>query len=203
MARSLVKPQQSADEIDMRRVFGYICLATIPGVLAGLVLGDYAETVFRHEGLVAVNLIVFGALLLAAEKWGSKERTFAKLTIKDAVLIGLAQAMAIVPGVSRSGITMTAGLFLGLGRQAAARFSFLMSIPIIGGAGAYNCLKLFRDGFSGDHALFFACGFIASAVSGYLFIAFLMKYVQTRSFAVFAYYRFVLGGVIVINLLLR
>ncbi len=201
MAAALSRPgsSDSQDVAERHKVF-LICVATVPAVLVGLLLEDLVETTLRDPALVAGTLVVFGVLLLLADKKSVRTRDFNSLGLKDAIIIGLAQAIAIIPGVSRSGITMTAGLFRDLDRQAVARFSFLMSVPIIGGAGAYNCLKIIRQGLNGDQLLFFLAGFLAAAISGYLFISFLMKFIQTRSFAVFAYYRFVLAGVIIINL---
>lgn len=180
----------------------FICVATIPAAVAGLFLEDYAASIFRNPALVALNLAVFGALLLWAERRGTQGRIFQSLQMKDALVIGCAQALAIIPGVSRSGITMTAGLFCNLDRPSVARFSFLLSAPIIFGAGLLNLITLLRDGFEPGQALFFLSGFVAAALSGYMFIAILMQYIQKRSFAVFAYYRFLLAAVVVGTLVL-
>lgn len=190
------------DATEKKKVI-YLSVATVPAVIAGLLFEDVVETALRHPALVAGTLVVFGLLLLWADKQSDHTRDFQSITLKDAIIIGAAQALAIIPGVSRSGITMTAGLFRSLDRQAVARFSFLMSVPVIAGAGVLNCLKIMRHGLNGDQLLFFSIGFLASAISGYLFISFLMKYIQTRSFAVFAYYRFVLAGTIIIYLYYR
>jgi len=186
----------SREDAAMQGLLAKICVATLPAVVAGLLLEDYAEGVFRTPALVASTLAGVGALLLYADTTGSRVRSFDELTVRDAVVIGLAQAFAIVPGVSRSGITMTAGLFRGLDRPAVARFSFLMSAPIIGGAGVLNLLKIMGSGLEPGQAGFFITGFVSSALSGYLFIAFLMKYIETRSLAVFAWYRFALAAVV-------
>ncbi len=186
-----------------RQMAIYICVATIPAVIAGLFLGKYAETIFRSPALVAVSLSVAGAILLWAEKAGRHERKLDELTFKDTILIGCAQAMALIPGVSRSGATITAGLFLGLERETAARFSFLLSAPVVAGAGGYKALKLFTGpGLNNNQLLFYAAGFLAAGISGYAVIAFLMKFVQTKSLAVFAYYRFALTAVVVMALAL-
>lgn len=184
-----------------RQMAIYICFATIPAVIAGLFLGEYAETIFRSAWLVAASLTVAGLLLLWAEKAGLHERNFSEMTLLDTLLIGCAQAMALIPGVSRSGATITAGLFLGLERQTAARFSFLLSAPVVAGAGGYKALKLFTGpGLNSDQLLFYGAGCLTAGLSGYAIIAFLMKFVQTRSLAVFAYYRFALSALVVIAL---
>ncbi|MEN8140572.1 MAG: undecaprenyl-diphosphatase UppP [Thermodesulfobacteriota bacterium] len=186
-----------------RQLAIYICAATVPAVVAGLLLGKYAETIFRSPALVAVSLSVAGLLLLWAEKAGRHARHMEKLRFRDAMLIGCAQALALIPGVSRSGATITAGLFLGLTRDTAARFSFLLSAPVVAGAGGYKAMKLFSGpGLSNDQLLFYGAGFIAAALSGYAIIAFLMRFVQTKSLAVFAYYRFAITAIVFIALAL-
>lgn len=194
---SLIKRADTEDDTLHRKSAYLIVVATIPAVVAGLFLEDYAATVFRHPALVACTLIIGGILLLWAEKQGKRTKCYSELSFKDALIVGLAQALAIVPGVSRSGITMTAGLFRCFDRPSVARFSFLLSAPIIAGAGFLNCLKIFsQGGLEPGQLTFFLIGFTSAAVSGYFFIAFLMGYIQTNSFAVFAYYRFALAGLV-------
>ncbi|MGV1100170.1 undecaprenyl-diphosphatase UppP [Thiovibrio sp. JS02] len=180
----------------------YICIATIPGALAGLLFGELAEKSFRHPAMVAVALSVAGILLLAADRLGKRQREFKGITLRDALLIGFSQAFAIIPGVSRSGITITSSLSLGLTRQAAVRFSFLLSAPIIFGAGVHEMPKIIETGLLTDQLGIYSTGFVASAVSGYLFIAFLMQFIRARSFAIFAYYRFLLSFLVFAALLL-
>jgi undecaprenyl-diphosphatase len=197
MATSLLKSPKTAEDNLHRKSAFMIIIATIPAVFSGLLLEHYAETVFRSPALVACTLTIGGVLLLWAEKYGSHSKAYQQLGFKDAMLIGLAQALAIVPGVSRSGITMTAGLFRSFDRPGVARFSFLLSAPIIAGAGLLNCIKIVQQGgLQPGQTAFFLVGFLTAAISGYCFIAFLMKYVQARSFAVFAYYRFALAGLV-------
>lgn len=180
-----------------RRVAIYICYATIPAALAGLFLEGYVESALRSPLLVAFTLSAAGLVLWWAEKIGQRQRSFSSLTFRDIILIGCAQALALIPGVSRSGATITAGLFLGLNRVAAARFSFLLSAPIIFGAGSYKVMKLFAGpGLEGGQYLFYGAGFLSSAITGYAFIALLMRFVQTHSLAVFAYYRFFLTALV-------
>jgi undecaprenyl-diphosphatase len=191
--------RNSTNDESQQRILGlYLCWATLPGVLFGVAVGKYAESTLRSPTLIAITLSLAGALLWWAEKVGRRERSLAEISCRDAMLIGCAQAMAIIPGVSRSGATITAGLLLGLDRTASARFSFLLSAPILLGAGCYKVLELFGGpGLETGQLSFFLAGFLAAAVSGYGVIAFLMKFVQTRSLAVFAYYRFGLAALVV------
>jgi undecaprenyl-diphosphatase len=152
--------------------------------------------------VVAFNLVVVGVLIILAEGVGSKTRSADKLRFVEAVGIGLAQAAALVPGVSRSGATITLGLFLGLRREEAARFSFLMSVPIIAGAGFLQLTDAVSQGMSRSEALIFGAGFVSSAVVGYLAIRFFLRYVIHHSLRAFAYYRFALAAVVVVALLL-
>jgi undecaprenyl-diphosphatase len=203
MFTALVKPQVLGEEASgQRRLALYICLGTIPAVIAGYLLKDFVETVFRAPVFIAASLAGAGLLLLLADKFGKHQRSMKTLGLVDVALIGLFQALALMPGVSRSGITMTAGLMRGLNRMSAARFSFLLSAPIILGAGVYNLPAIIKQGSQPGQMGFYLAGFIAAAVSGYLVIAFLLRFVQTHSFAVFAYYRFVLGGLVLLIQLL-
>lgn len=172
-----------------RRVLLLIA-ATIPAGIGGLLLQDYAETVFRHPAITATTLILLGLILWVVDRSMSQDRTIADLRPRDAWLIGLAQVLALVPGVSRSGATMTAGRALGLERGSAARFSFLMSFPIIMAAVIFKAPDLLRDG--GDVAPLVA-GIGAAAVSSWLAITVLLRFVVRNSFAVFALYRVALG----------
>ncbi len=188
---------RASEDTENRRLLVLVIIATIPAAVAGVLLEDYAESTFRVPLLVACTLAGVGALMLYADRSGRRERGLKSLTMTDAVIIGVAQAFAVIPGVSRSGSTMTAGLFRGLDRPAAARFSFLMSAPIIAGAGLVNGLKLLHTGLAPGQASFFLTGFVASALSGYAFVAFLMRYLETRSLALFCWYRFALAAVVV------
>ncbi len=197
MARALFYSKGMGSEGEFyRKLFLYLCIGTIPGVLAGLFLGHFSEGALRQPLAVATALGLIGLLLLWAERAGSRRRELRGVGLLDAALIGLFQAMAIVPGVSRSGITMTAGLFLGFNRQAAARFSFLLSAPIIFGAGVYKIPEIISKGAVPGQMNFYIAGFLASAISGYIFIAWLLKFVRTRSFDIFAYYRLLIAAVV-------
>ncbi|MBC8317338.1 MAG: undecaprenyl-diphosphatase UppP [Desulfobulbaceae bacterium] len=202
LAKAFFGLDKSDEAIPRRRQAFGICLATVPAVVCGLLFGDAAETIFRSPLVVACTLSVAGFFLLLADKKGTHQRTASSITIKDAVIIGCAQALALIPGVSRSGSTMTAALFLGVNRSGSALFSFLLSAPIIFGAGIYNIPKIMDQGLDKSGMLFYATGFVSAAVSGYIFISFLMRFVRTKSLAIFAYYRFALSGLVVIALLL-
>ena len=153
--------------------------------------------------MVVTTLIAGGLLLLWGERTGSHQRDFESITFKDALIIGLSQAVALIPGVSRSGITMTAGLFRGLNRQSVARFSFLMSAPIIFGAGIYEIPKIIKQGLDPNMTFFYLTGFVSSAISGYLFIAVLLQLIKTRTFDIFAYYRFALAGLVLLGTMVK
>jgi undecaprenyl-diphosphatase len=181
-----------------RRVFWYLVAGTIPAALAGALLEHQIETTFRSPVLMGVMLIVFGALLWYAEAKFSATRTIESLTLADALLIGTAQAVALVPGVSRSGVTITAGLFRGMTREASARFTFLLSTPIIAGASLKKLWDVQSAGLPEDALLPLIVGFAVSAISGYLVIALFLRYLQTRSLKIFVYYRFALGVLVLV-----
>jgi len=172
--------------------------ATIPGVLVGYFLNDLAEETLRSPTIIVFTLAFFGGLLYWADKISKQKRNLKELNFKDAILIGLAQAVALIPGTSRSGITITTGLLLGLSRTAAARFSFLMSVPIILGAVVYKFPDLLEGGIGGYEII----GILVSAISGYLAIAGLMKFINKVSYKVFFWYRIVLA-IIVFVILVR
>lgn len=178
------------------RLARLLAVATIPAVVSGLLLEDYAEDTFRSTILVAVNLIFVAILMIFAERHLSRVKEPTKLkdvSPKQAIVVGLAQACAVIPGFSRSGSTITAGIFMGVDRIAATRFSFLLGIPIISGA-------LLATVFSGEgldqiqqQPTVFLAGVIAALVSGLFAIKFLLKYLSKHSLRVFAYYRIALG----------
>ena len=199
MLTALVNPQVLGEDAGyQRRLAFYICLGTMPAVAAGFFLKDVAETSFRSPFLIAATLAGAGLLLLLADKAGKHLRDMQSIGFIDVALIGLFQAFALMPGVSRSGITMTAGLMRGFNRMSAARFSFLLSVPVILGAGIYNLPDIISQGSEPGQLGFYLAGFFTAAVSGYLVIAFLLRFIQSHSFAVFAYYRFVLAGVVLL-----
>lgn len=176
------------------KILYFILIATIPGALAGYFLENSAETIFRNPILVSIALIVAGIILYIADKFGKKNRETHNITLKTALLIGLAQALAIVPGVSRSGITITAALFLGLSRKDAASFSFLLATPIILGTGLIKLPDILNSGIDSV----FIAGFFSSAIAGFFSIKWLLKYVQTKSYFIFVIYRVILGLIFLI-----
>jgi undecaprenyl-diphosphatase len=176
---------------DAQRRVVFLIVATIPAAVAGVLLEDLAETVFRHPALTAVMLIVAGVLLWAADRFSRHDRPLGEMRWTDALIIGLAQCCALVPGVSRSGSTMIAGRFRRFSRPDAAVFSFLMSMPITAAAIAVKTPQAIAES-AGNYAPLIA-GIIASGVSGWLAIAVLLRYLARNSFGVFAVYRVALG----------
>ncbi len=178
------------------RLFWYLAAASVPGAVAGFLLEKKAETVFRSPPLIAVMLIVMGVLLYWADRGGVKSIEMSGVTFKISVLIGLSQALAIIPGVSRSGVTMTAGLLTGMTREGAARFSFLLSTPIILGAAAVKLPHVLSNPSVVNAG--FVWGMAVSCVAGIASIGFLLRYVQTKNFLPFAWYRFILGALVLV-----
>jgi undecaprenyl-diphosphatase len=179
-----------------RRLFICLVAATIPGAVAGVLLQKSAETIFRQPWRIALLLGGLGILLILAERLARHIRPLTNLNLGDALLIGLSQALAVMPGVSRSGITMTTGLFLGFNRETTARFSFLLATPIIAGAGLYDLLKWTKH--PPPHLSWVAgfLGFLSALVFSYLAIHFLLRYLRRHTFYPFAYYRLLLAALI-------
>jgi undecaprenyl-diphosphatase len=199
-ARSLSPGGRNLADPDQR--LAYLILAsTVPAALIGFFLEGFFEESVRSPWVVVCNLVVVGVLFIVGEDVGTKTRRADKLRFVEAVGIGLAQAAALVPGVSRSGATITLGLFLGLRREEAARFSFLMSVPIIAGAGSLQLAEVASEGMDRSQALMFAVGLFTSAVVGYLTIRFFLRFVVYHSLRAFAYYRFGLAAVVATLLL--
>ena len=185
-----------ADTEDKRR-FLYLVVATIPAAIGGVLLEEYAETTFRSPALMAVTLMVMGVVLWAVDRYAVQSRKLGSLGLRDAILIGLAQVLALVPGVSRSGSTMTAGRALGFDRQSAAVFSFLMSMPVTAAAALLKVPELLRtEGITST----LVAGVISAGISSWLAIAVLLRYVSRHSFGVFAVYRLALG-ILILTLL--
>ncbi len=190
--RSFVQREGSGSEVSGRMLVPII-VACIPAAIAGLFLNDTIEALRNWPRLVptiALVLIAIGLVMLLAERVGKKARGIGEMNRLDYAVIGIAQALALFPGVSRSGITISAGLFRNLDRASAARFSFLLSTPIILGAGLLELTKLLISGFPSGQAGPFAIGFLTSALSGYLAIQFLMSYLSKKPMNVFVNYRF-------------
>jgi len=183
------------------RLFWYLVVATAPGALSGYLLENTAETVFRSPILIATMLILMGILLYWADRRSAKEVEINKITLGTSLFIGISQALAIIPGVSRSGITMTTGLLMGLNREGAARFSFLLSTPIIFGAAVVKLPGLMSD--PPAITLNFTMGMAVSCITGIASIGFLLRYVQTRDFLPFVWYRFALGALMILITMVR
>jgi undecaprenyl-diphosphatase len=182
-----------------RRLAWLLAATTIPAVIVGVALNDLIETVFREPRLVAMTLVAGAIILWLADRVGSRSRAIEQLTFRSALGIGAAQALALIPGVSRSGISISAGLFAGLDREAAARFAFLMATPITAGAGLWEARKIIAGEAGVDLPLVpLLAGMLASLVAGLLAIAFLMRYLRSHGLGVFVLYRLVLAAVVVV-----
>jgi undecaprenyl-diphosphatase len=183
------------------RMGWYLIWATIPIGVLGLLFEDSIKTTFRALGLIACTLIVLGIVLAVADRRGTRHRAITDLQLRDGLIMGAAQTLALVPGVSRSGATLTAGLFLGLERAAAARFSFLLSIPAVVLSGLYQAYELITGKTPGDAgAGEIIVATILAFVTGYAAIAFLLRYLVTHSLTVFVVYRIGLGVLILVLL---
>lgn len=203
-----VAERKIGDDTD-RRLAWFLVIASVPGGVVGLLLERKIEEWFhpaagpiQSSSMIVMALIIalLGGLLYLAERLAAHRRSMKQLTYRDSLLIGFAQAFAIFPGVSRSGSTITAGLALGLERESAARFSFLLSAPIVAGAGMKSLLTIYkgvRAGSitAGDFNLF-VIGFVAAAISGYFCIKFLLRFLQRNPTNVFVYYRWILAMVV-------
>ena len=180
-----------------------LILGSIPGAIAGFLGEKYFEEALRGPLTIAIFMIGLALLLWAAEIIGQKRRELSSVNWLDAMIIGIAQSLALMPGVSRAGITMTTGLFVGLKREAAAKFSFLLSTPIILGAGAYKGYGLLKHGLPVDERAPFLIGLITAAVVGFFAIKYLLRYLQNNSFYLFVWYRIIVGVGLIVVFLLR
>ena len=181
-------------EVYDEHVFGLLVLGSIPAGVLGVLFDNKVESEVRDPIIVGIMLIIFAFVLVGAERASRGGRSLSEATWRDALVIGGAQAISLVPGVSRSGITISAGLFRNFNRQDAARYSFLLSTPAIGGAALFKFAEAARDGTLTDNLDQMLFGIVAAAIVGFLAIAFLMRLVQTRSFAPFVVYRVLAGA---------
>ena len=182
-----------------RRLAWLLVAATIPAAILGFLFGDVIEQNVREVGLVALMLVIGGAIMWLADHWGSQTRDVDDVTFPISIGIGFAQAFALVPGVSRSGISISAARFAGLNREAAARFSFLMATPVTAGAALIEARKL----VTGEAGVTMSAGplivgLVAAFVSGMLAIGLLLRYLRTRSLNVFVAYRFILAAIVIV-----
>jgi undecaprenyl-diphosphatase len=187
-----------------RKLAWFLVVGTIPAAIAGWKLEDTVENVFRSPLVTIFTLIIFAVLLYAAERKSRKTRTMESYGWADSILIGISQAVALIPGVSRSGITMTTALFRNSNRESAARFSFLLSTPIIVGAGTlegWRLIRMLRDPAAGAAVLqwpVLLVGVVCAAGTGILCIRYFLRFLQTKTFTVFVIYRFILAAIVLI-----
>jgi undecaprenyl-diphosphatase len=197
------QPRSADGDYNPRHLAWMIVLATIPAGIAGLLLKGWIESQARSPLLIAGTTIVYALLLGFADRIGRHERKLGDIGWAVALAIGMAQALALVPGTSRSGATLTAALLLGFTRPAAARFSFLMTIPVYVLVAAKQAKDLLDTGVTGAELLPMGIGLAGSAVVGYVVIAWLLNWLRSRSLNAFVIYRLILGAVILATLFLR
>jgi undecaprenyl-diphosphatase len=197
-AISIVRHRAVKSTDEWRLVF--LIVATIPAAIAGLTVEDLAETTFRSPRLIAINLMIMGVFLWLVDRLARRDRPLDHMTFRDAITIGFIQCLALVPGVSRSGSTITGGRLLGFDRQAAAVFSFLMSFPVTLAAAVLKAPDAFTPN---TEASTIFIGIAAAAVSSWLAIAVLLRFIAKHSFGVFAAYRLVLGAIVLATLAAR
>lgn len=172
-----------------------IVIATIPACVAGVFLLDYIDTVLRTVWIIIATTVIYAVLLAAADYWGRGQRKLQDIGLKDAIIVGVAQALALIPGTSRSGATMTAGLFMGLNRETASKFSFFMAIPITLAAALLKLLSIWSDGIQVDWGGFLIGG-VASFITAITAIHFFLKWLSTVGMWPYVIYRLVLAAVL-------
>lgn len=185
-----------------QRMAYLLFLATVPAAALGFVFRELLETSVRSPWVVVASLTCFGVLFIVSERVGSKTKRTEKISFLDSLIIGIGQAISLLPGVSRSGATISFGVLLGLERQEAARFSFLMSVPITAGAVAAQLPQAIDERFNAHLGFLFLVGFAVSAVVAYLSIKFLLAFFRRYSLRAFAYYGFALSAIVTVLLLL-
>ena len=185
-----------------RRLPFLIIIATVPAAIVGKMFEHQVEDIFRSNPLlIASFLVLFGLLLGLVDYMGRKRLILDEIKLGGAMTIGLMQCLALMPGVSRSGITITAGLMLGFTRESAARFSFLMSLPIVAGAALLKTVHLLKHGIPAGEGLPMLVGIVVSAGTGYISVALLLRLVQKKSLAPFVWYRVIVGGGLMVAIL--
>ncbi len=181
---------------ESRRLFWYLVIGTLPAGLAGYKFEHAAEETLRQPMIIGAALILVALFMWMAEWQGRREETLGQVTLLDSILVGISQALAVIPGVSRSGITMSTGLFRSMTRETAARFSFLLSTPIIAGAALKKGLEIRHEGLPPEMRLPFLVGIVVSGLVGYTVIAWLIRYLERRTFKPFIVYRMALGVIV-------
>jgi undecaprenyl-diphosphatase len=185
-----------------RRLAWLLLVATIPAVAVGPTFESALEELVREPAPVAMMLGVGAAILWLAERWGSKVRQMSSISFRESLVIGIAQVLALVPGISRSGISISTGLFMGLDREAAARFSFLMATPVVGGAGVWEARKLISGEAGVNPALDVTLiGFVAAAIAGLVAIRFMLEFLRRQPVYAFVVYRVAAAALVFIVLL--
>jgi undecaprenyl-diphosphatase len=180
-----------------RRLAWLLVIATVPAALFGAAFESTFDTAFRESiAWIGVFSLVGAAILWLADRWGRRDRGLDRLEVRDAVTVGLAQALALFPGISRSGITIGTGLFLGLERETAARFAFLMAVPVIAGAGLWKARTLVGGGLEGAAVGELIVGVTTSAIFGFIAITFLLSYLRRNGLGIFIAYRVIFAFVI-------
>ena len=198
-----IRDRSFRDDPD-RRLAWLLVAATVPAAVVGFLFSDFFETQVRQIGLVAITLVIGGIILWVADRVGGRTKGVEDVTFPVATGIGAAQALALIPGISRSGISISAGRFAGLDREAAARFAFLMATPITAGAIIFEGRKLLTGESGVDVAIGpLLVGLVSSLVAGLLAIRFMLSYLRTRSLSIFVWYRFVLAAIVLVVWLSR
>lgn len=193
-----IRDRSLADD-PLRRLAWLLAVTTVPAMIVGVLFNDFIEANVREPGLVAILLVVGAIIIWIADRWGGQDRGMESLTFPEAFGVGAAQALALFPGISRSGISISAARFLGLDRESAARFSFLMSAPIIAGAGAWETLKLIRgQGSVAVEIAPLAVGMLTALVAGLAAIHLLLRWVSHHPLTIFVVYRLVLAAIVVV-----
>ena len=194
-ARSIARRSLADPEA---RIAWLLFVSTIPAAFFGVAFEGFIEDRLGKPWIIAIMMIVFALVMYAVDHVAKLDRDLEALTWTDAILIGFAQALALCPGVSRSGVTMMTGLAVRLDRESAARYSFLLSVPVIGGAAAYKALHVAKDGLPAGTAMPFVVGIASAAISGMVAIWFVLRYLKSHNFNLFVLYRIVVGVAILI-----
>ncbi|MBC7321048.1 undecaprenyl-diphosphatase UppP [bacterium] len=186
-----------------RYILFSVIIATIPGAILGFLLENVAESYFRSLFLIGIAMSIFGVILFSVDRLSSHSRSLEHMKVKDAIIIGVSQVLAIIPGVSRSGATITGAFLCGFKRSDSARFSFLLSVPTIGGAGFVSLLKILNDSSSSFSISGLFLGILTSFIFGYIAVHFMLNYLRRHNTNIFVYYRLIVGIFLVVFSLIK